>query len=73
VLRIGDLEVVAEVADVERTLLRDEDDDLLLLRATRLLLAAQNPDGSWGRGAAEADAYRAIHPTWCALGGLRPR
>jgi hypothetical protein len=73
VLAARDLELVAEIADVARSFGLDEHDDPLLHAATRLLLDAQNPDGSWGPGPAPGSPYGAMHPTWCATGGLRER
>ena len=73
VLASGDVELVAEFVDVFRSMGRSEADDPDVRAGTDFLLATQNPDGSWGRWRTEADAYFAMHYTWCAVCGLRDR
>jgi hypothetical protein len=46
------------------------EDHPLILKGVNYLLAAQNPDGSWGEIEAE-DIYQRYHPTWTAVDGLR--
>jgi hypothetical protein len=72
-LAARDTELVAEIADVARSLGLSEEDDPLLHAASRFLLDAQNGDGSWGPGPEPGTPYGAMHPTWCAVGGLRER
>ncbi|MBZ5574938.1 MAG: hypothetical protein LAP40_00095 [Acidobacteriia bacterium] len=44
--------------------------DPLIRRGVESLLAAQNPDGSWGNPR-ETDAYVRYHSTWTALNGIQ--
>jgi len=45
-------------------------DDELIRAGFGYLLAAQNPDGSWGN-LKDPDPYGRYHPTWTAVDGLR--
>jgi hypothetical protein len=45
-------------------------DDRLIRAGFDFLLAAQNPDGSWG-DRKDPDPYGRYHPTWTAVDGLR--
>ena len=73
VLADKDIELVAEIVDVFRSLGRGEADDADVLAGTEFLLGCQNEDGSWGPWPDEEDPYDAIHYTWCAVGALRGR
>ncbi len=73
VLKARDLELVAEFVDVFLSLGLTESDDEDVRAGTKFLLAAQNPDGSWGAWNEREDPYEAIHFTWCAVCGLRGR
>jgi hypothetical protein len=42
----------------------------LIRKGVNYLLAAQNPDGSWGEMEVD-DIYQRYHPTWTAIDGLR--
>jgi hypothetical protein len=72
-LAARDIELAAEIADVARSLDLSEEEDPLLRAASRFLLDAQNDNGSWGPGPEPGTPYGAMHPTWCAVGGLRER
>ena len=67
------MELVAEFIDVFHSAGLSESSDQGLCRATRLLLAAQNADGSWGTREPDDDSYDTIHPTWTAVDALRTR
>lgn len=73
VLADEDVELVAEFIDVFRSLGLSEADDAHVRLGTALLLRTQKADGSWGKPAGEDDPYDAMHPTWCAVMGLRER
>ena len=73
VLAAGDLELVAEITDVLRSLCEDETTDPAIRAGTLLILSTQHPDGHWGPGRAEPDPYFAVHPTWCAVMALQAR
>lgn len=72
-LERDDIEVVAEIVDVARSLGRTERDDPMVRKGTRMLLAARNPDGSWSDWRRASDPYDATHETWCAVMALRER
>jgi hypothetical protein len=73
VLADRDVELVAEIVDVWRSLGRDETNSSLVRDGTVFLLEAQNEDGSWGPGSGAEDAYTGAHHTWCAIMGLGER
>jgi hypothetical protein len=73
VLAGRDVELIAEVMDVHRGLGIDEASSPLVAEGARFLLDTQNEDGSWGDWRAAGDGYDAVHPTWCAVMGLRDR
>jgi hypothetical protein len=68
-----DLELIAEIADLWRSMGRTEGNDGFVCAATRLLLASQHRDGSFGAWWKESDGYGAIHYTWTAVDALRER
>ena len=68
-----ELELAAEIVDIFHSAGLSESQDPALCDATRRLLAAQNPDGSWGTPEPDDDYYDEIHPTWTAVHGLRTR
>jgi hypothetical protein len=68
-LQEGDPEPLGEYIDTLKSFgLRD--DDPLIRKGVRFLLAAQNPDGSWG-DPKDRDIYNRYHATWTAIDGLR--
>jgi hypothetical protein len=72
-LEQDEMELAAEIIDVSHSAGLSESRDRALCGATRLLLAAQNPDGSWGTQEPDDDSYDTIHPTWTAVHALRTR
>jgi hypothetical protein len=68
-----ELELAAEIVDIFHSAGLSESHDPALCSATRRLLAAQNPDGSWGTPEPDDDYYDQVHPTWTAVHGLRTR
>lgn len=72
-LRVRDVEIVAETADVLRQLGETEASSAQLCAATQLLLSSQNADGSWGAWQRVSDPYDAVHKTWAAVTGLLDR
>ena len=70
--QVGDLDLVGEFSQCFKLL--GASDAPEIERATRFLLARQNPDGSWGGPDDFAGTtYDAIHPTWTALTALIAR
>jgi hypothetical protein len=67
------MELVAEFIDIFHGAGLSESNDQGLCEATRMLLAAQNADGSWGTREPFDDSYDTIHPTWTAVHALRTR
>lgn len=72
-LRAGDVELVAETADVLRQLGKTDETDAQLCSATQFLLRSQNADDSWGAWQSAGNAYDALHKTWAAVTGLVAR
>ncbi len=73
VLAARDVELVAEIADVFRSLGHDETSSDLMRQGAVFLLGAQNEDGSWGPGRDHEDSYLGAHHTWCAIMALGER
>ncbi len=74
----NDVELVGEFVDSLRALGLTEDNDEMVRQGTEFLLDSQNVDGSWSAvlpstGNGSWRPYHIMHPTWCALVGLRPR
>ena len=65
----GDPETVGEFLDSLKSF-GLADDGPALRQGAAYLLAAQNPDGSWGDMEVN-DIYARYHPTWTAVDGLR--
>lgn len=72
-LEQDEMELAAEIIDVSHSAGLAESRDRALCEATRLLLAAQSSDGSWGTREPDDDSYDTIHPTWTAVHALRTR
>jgi hypothetical protein len=73
VLAARDVELVAEIVDVFRSLGHDETSSDLMRQSIVFLLGAQNEDGSWGPGSEHEDSYLGAHHTWCAIMALGER
>lgn len=66
---VEDVEMMGEFMDTLRGFGLTTSDDLIR-RGFSQLLAAQNPDGSWG-DMHSRDIYNRYHPTWTVIDGLR--
>jgi hypothetical protein len=72
-IEVDELELVAEFIDIFHSAGLSESTDPEMCEATRLLLAEQNADGSWGTRTPDEDSYDIVHPTWTAVDALRAR
>ena len=74
---INDIELVGEFVDVLRAFGHTEHNDPLVRRGTEYLLDTRQDNGSWTTPIVypkkATRPYHRLHPTWCAIVGLRTR